>query len=317
MADRDPDDRRDGDDWGNRDDRGDGNGEEWASGDDDRSEELSSNGGSPDPAGAAPGGTDGRLTIKGLLSTTAVSAAVLLLGVAVGMVGLVASITVLSVGFGMGFDTGQNVTVLIVLQLVLLQGVGFGVASLAYLRYRGLGLEYLRTRSPTWSDVKWVVGIFVASFAILIAGNLFLSALGLGGEGHSIAETASGNPEILLALIPLSFLLIGPGEELLFRGVIQNAFVDRIGVRSGIAASSAFFVLIHLPNYSGLEGLPTLGLLFVISLTWGYAYERTDSLFVPAMAHAAYNATQFGLLYITLKYAPETSSALLSSALLL
>jgi len=311
MADRDPDDRRDGDDWGDRNDRPDDGGE-WANGDDDWSEEPSSGGGSPDLTGAAPGGAgSGRLTAKGLLSTTAVSAAVLLLGVAVGTVGLIAAMGVLTVGFGMSFSADDPSTVLIVLQLVLLQGVGFGVASLAYLRYRGLGVEYLRVRSPTWSDVKWVVGIFVASFAILIVGNLILSQLGLSGESHSIRDTVSGNPELLLALIPLSFLLIGPGEELLFRGVIQNAFVDRIGVRSGIAASSAFFVLIHLPNYSGLEGLPTLGLLFVISLTWGYAYERTDSLFVPAMAHAAYNATQFGLLYITLKYAPETSSALL------
>jgi len=311
MADRDPDDRRDGDDWGDDDDRRGDDGEEWADSGDGGAEELSSNGGRPDPTSAPPGGTGGRLTIRGLLSTTAVSAAVLLLGVAVGTVGLIAAMGVLTVGFGMSFAPGQNVTVLIVLQLVLLQGIGFGAASLAYLRYRSLGLEYLRARSPTWSDIKWVVGIFVASFAILIAGNLILSQLGLSGEGHSIAETASGNPEILLALIPLSFLLIGPGEELLFRGVIQNAFVDRIGVRSGIAASSAFFVLIHLPNYSGLEGLPTLAVLFAVSVTWGYAYERTDSLFVPAMAHAAYNATQFGLLYITLKYAPETSTALL------
>ncbi len=299
MADRDPDDRRGGD------------GEEWANSDEDWSEELSPNGGSPEPTGAVPGGTGGRLTIKGLLSTTAVSAAVLLLGVAVGTVGLIAAMGVLTAGFGMSFSADDPSTVLIVLQLVLLQGVGFGVASMAYLRYRDLGFDYLRARSPTWSDVKWVVGIFVASFAILIVGNLLLSQLGLSGESHSIRETVSGNPDILLALIPLSFLLIGPGEELLFRGVIQNAFVDRVGVRGGIAASSAFFVLIHLPNYSGLEGLPTLSVLFAISVTWGYAYERTDSLFVPAMAHGAYNALQFGLLYITLKYAPEAPSMLL------
>lgn len=311
MADRDPDDRRDGDDWGERNDQRGSGDEEWADGDENWPSESASNGGRPDPAGAAPGGPGGQLTIKGLLSTTAVSAAVLLLGIAVGTVGLIAAMGVLAVGFGMSFAPDQNVTVLIVLQLVLLQGIGFGVASLAYLRYRSLGLEYLRARSPTWSDVKWVIGIFVASFAILIVGGQILSLLGLSGEGHSIAETASGNPDILLALIPLSFLLIGPGEELLFRGVIQNAFVDRIGVKSGIAASSAFFVLIHLPNYNGLEGLPTLGVLFAVSVTWGYAYERTDSLFVPAMAHAAYNATQFGLLYVTLKYAPEMSAVLL------
>jgi len=305
MADRDPDDRSERDSWA------DGDGSDWDDGEDAWRDDPSSDGGRPEPTGAPDGATGGTLTLKGLVSTTAISAGVLLLGVVVGMIGLILSMSVLTAGFGMRFGADQNTTVLIVLQLVLLQGIGFGVASMAYLRYRDLGFDYLRARSPTLNDVKWVVGIFVASFAILIVGSQILSMLGLSGEGHSIAETASGNPDILLALIPLSFLLIGPGEELLFRGVIQNAFVDRVGVRGGIAASSAFFVLIHLPNYSGLEGLPTLSVLFAISVTWGYAYERTDSLFVPAMAHGAYNALQFGLLYITLKYAPEAPSMLL------
>ncbi len=48
------------------------------------------------------------------------------------------------------------------------------------------------------------------------------------------------NPDVLLLLIPASFLLIGPGEELLFRGVVQGRLRDYFGLMSGVACQRYF-----------------------------------------------------------------------------
>jgi len=312
MTDRDPDDRRDDDEWGDRADRPD---DDWgdrgdrADGDENWPYDPSSNGGRPDPTGGAPSAGAGiRSTVLGVLTMSLVSVGLVALGFVIGGVGLLVVGLALAAGFGI--DLVENVTLQLVIGTVLLQGVGFGTAALAYLRYKDLGFEYVRATVPSLSDVAWAIAAFVGGYVLLIVGSLLLTVLGISGEDHSLAEMASGNPEILLVLIPLSFLLIGPGEELLFRGVIQNAFVDRVGVVGGIVASSAIFALIHLPNYGWLDGLPTLAVLFVVTLVWGSVYERTDSLFVPAMAHGAFNALQFAILYVTLKYGPELNAAL-------
>ncbi|SNZ12161.1 hypothetical protein SAMN06269185_1527 [Natronoarchaeum philippinense] len=294
MADWDSDDHRDDDgDWGQRD--GDGraqsDGGDWDTGTDPQPR-----GASPDAAGGS-GDTDATATLGSVLKMSGISLG--LVGIAL-VVSNAAFLLVAVLATAVGVNVLDDLALQLVLSTVLLQGIGFGTAALVYLRYNDLGFEYVRARMPTWNDIKWTIGAFVAGYGLLIAGSLLLTALGISSEGHSIAETASGNPEILLVLIPLSFLLVGPGEELLFRGVIQNAFVDRVGVGGGIVASSAIFVSIHLPNYGWTDGLPTLGVLFVVTMVWGYVYERTDSLFVPAMAHGAFNAVQFAALYASM-----------------
>jgi membrane protease YdiL (CAAX protease family) len=271
-------------------------------------DDQSTEGLGPDPADAPDDGKAGRPTLAGVVTTTGVALLLIGIGVVVGGVSLSAAALFLTATVGVAVR--DDVVLTIVLGTVFLQGVGFGVAALGYLRYRGLGLEFVRVRWPDRGDVVWAIIGSVGAYGIMIAGNILLTVLGIEGQSHELGQLGAQNPELLLVLIPLSFLLIGPGEELLFRGVIQTAFVERVGIAGGIVATSAIFALIHLPNYGWIDGLPTIGLLFVVSLTWGYIYERTDSLFVPAMAHAAFNAFQFLILYIVIQYAPDAATVI-------
>ncbi len=109
---------------------------------------------------------------------------------------------------------------------------------------------------------------------------------------------ASGNPDIFLLLIPLSFLLIGPGEELLYRGLIQGLLRKTFRPARAIVLASALFAVVHVFSLSGAGKLVSIGTVFTLSLILGILYEYTDNLVVPILVHGAYDAVLFSLQYL-------------------
>ncbi|MGQ4556636.1 CPBP family glutamic-type intramembrane protease [Halobellus sp. GM3] len=193
----------------------------------------------------------------------------------------------------------------IVLSLALATGIGFGGVAFGYLRYRGRGIEYVGLAVPSLRDVAFVVAGYVASFALLLVASVVLSSTGTEAAPNSVAEVGMENPEILLLLVPASFLLIGPGEELLYRGVVQNRLGEALPAPLAIVLASLIFASIH---YFSLSGAPearlvSISVLVLPTLVFGTVYELTDNLVVPALIHGAYNATLFSLLYLTIRFA--------------
>lgn len=72
-------------------------------------------------------------------------------------------------------------------------------------------------------------------------------------------------------------------EELLFRGLLQNAFARRMPIWPAILLSSLFFAAVHLQPYA-IPGLMSL------SIAFGYLYHRTGSLRMNILLHMANNA---------------------------
>lgn len=91
---------------------------------------------------------------------------------------------------------------------------------------------------------------------------------------------------IIIAVIP------AVGEELLFRGVIQNELLKKIvNPHVAILIASIIFSGFHLQ----IQGfLPKL----IIGLILGYAYYWTKSLWYPMILHFVNNAMQTVLLYL-------------------
>ena len=102
------------------------------------------------------------------------------------------------------------------------------------------------------------------------------------------------NPELLLILVPLSILLVGPGEELLFRGVIQQLLRLRFGIVIGIIIASVIFSVAYVGSLSGEGLVPTLVIYILLSGILGVSYEYSENLVVPSMIHGC--SIQFNLL---------------------
>jgi hypothetical protein len=268
------------------------------------------------PGGDSEGSTSGYLSGSPRLRSilVALGLATLALGVGFGLV----------LGTVFGLDAvGVTIspTVQIVASLLLFQGVTMGGVAIAYLRYRGLGLDYVGLSTQQLfgdpiRDALAVVVAFVIAFGAAFGGAILVSTLGVEAGTNQAADLAFEDPEILLLLIPGAFLLIGPGEELLFRGVIQGRLRESIGRWPAVTAAAVLFAVVHVTALSGGAGarLVSVTLLFFPSLVFGVVYELTDNLAVPALVHGAYDALLFTLLYVAIKFAGLTSDAVQTQA---
>jgi len=176
--------------------------------------------------------------------------------------------------------------------------VGFGIVYFNSSRHDA---SFLDLDAPDIRDAGYVVGGFLLLLAVLYAIVLTATLLGVGLSEHQIGDAAdAADPLLVLALVPLSLLFVGPGEELIFRGIVQKRLTETFSDSGAIAITSLGFAAIHFPAYA-TAALPriaaSLALVFSLSVLLGWVYARTRKLVVPALVHGLFNAFQFTLLY--------------------
>lgn len=189
--------------------------------------------------------------------------------------------------------------------LTILQFVLFAVVGLGYLRYREFEWpdirEYLGVEWPSLRDyglilVTWIVmliaAVVVASIVVQIVPEI------LGTEQTEPAENPVGeiieeNPEIVIGAVLFMFLVVGPAEEILFRGVVQNRLREGLPKIPAIVLASALFAAVHVVALAGQDPVgiaQTLVILFVPSLGFGFIYEYTENIVVPSLLHGFHNS---------------------------
>lgn len=240
-----------------------------------------------------------RTTNGGLRASISTLVTVLLIGFSGFAVGALLTLVAVALLGTIGIDVLERPVLQIVVSVVTLQGLGFGSVALFYLSTRDEGFDLLMASVPDLRDFVWIAGGLISLFAALIGLNLIQMTLGIESAEHSLQELGTQTPELLLVLVPLSILLVGPGEELLFRGIIQRLLTIRFGVAIGIVIASVIFSVAHVGSLTGEGLLPTLVTYVVLSLILGVAYEYSGNLVVPAVIHGLFNAIQFLVLYWT------------------
>jgi membrane protease YdiL (CAAX protease family) len=223
------------------------------------------------------------------------------LGIALGsfVVGAIFLMLVSQALSAVGISLSDRPALRLGVSTVLLQGVTFGGVALFYLQTRDIGLEFIRVRVPTRRDIAWVTGGFIMLLVAVRALSAIIAYLGFDHASNQIIEVGREEPTVFLVLIPLSFLLVGPGEELLFRGLIQGTLRESFHPMRAVVLASLIFAMVHVFSLQGSGKLVYIGVVFTLALVLGVTYELTDNLAVPALIHGAYNAVQFGLAYYT------------------
>ena len=96
-------------------------------------------------------------------------------------------------------------------------------------------------------------------------------------------------PTLIADLVFLAFI-VGPTEELLFRGLIQTALNASMDAKLGTVIGALLFGLFHLVNLAYQPLAATLQQVFtaiVIGLVFGVLYDRTRNLVGASLAHSA------------------------------
>ena len=126
-------------------------------------------------------------------------------------------------------------------------------------------------------------------YAVFFAGNAASRAL------FSFAETGissvygfkEGASTLRISLL-LAFV-IGPGEELFWRGFLQRKWANRLGPGAGFAAATALYTAVHLGS-----GNPMLVLAAAVcGVFWGLLYRRTGSVLLCAASHTLWDLAVF------------------------
>jgi len=180
----------------------------------------------------------------------------------------------------------------------------FFVPPILFLHLRGLKFSaYLKLQNPI--SLKGLVSVLIMAFAMIPLANF----LGYLNEGVSLPEFLNFLKVIeeqtlliteqflimdssvdLLLMILLIGLVAAVGEELLFRGVLQNFFQEWWGSKHAAIWVTAFlFSVIHLQYHAVLPR-------FILGALIGYVYVNSGNLRSAILLHFFYNTT---LLIIT------------------
>lgn len=226
----------------------------------------------------------------------------------IGVAALLVATALIVAGFGVvpllfilsavGIAPGSTVGYII---LIAQQQFVFGLVAIVYAV--STDRDLITVRWPSIRSFGWaVVGVLLLLGVSQLIGVL-LQYSGITGGTNQIERIARTRPQLLLYLIPVAIVLIGPGEELLFRGGVQGRLRRSFSPVPAIVMASALFGLVHVPAVvaSSAVGVGSyVATTFVLGLVLGALYEYTDNIVVPALAHGVYNAILFTALYVLL-----------------
>ena len=165
--------------------------------------------------------------------------------------------------------------------------------SLVFVLDRTNGREIHRDLSDK-AGQKVLVGIFAAVllFGIFYAGNIFIRIL-FEQAGEGIQNVYSFKQEAApLRIGLLMLLIIGPGEELFWRGYLQRRFSGRYGKLTGFILATALYTAVHIATGNMVLVLAAL----VCGVFWGWLYMRYKSMIINVVSHTVWDIGVFLLL---------------------
>ena len=150
--------------------------------------------------------------------------------------------------------------------------------------------EWLADFRPTPLRVAAGIAIAAVLWGIFWTGNVAAQRLFdfAGAQVDNIYAMKDGTSPVTIALLLL--LLIGPAEEIFWRGFVQDSLMRRWGANTGFLVTSAVYALVHV--WSGNFMLVMAA--FAAGFCWGAIYRfRPDSLTSLIISHAVWDACAF------------------------
>lgn len=184
--------------------------------------------------------------------------------------------------------------------IVTASELAFLLVGVGYLRFRSS--FHLSVRAPTKQAVPYLAGGLIAGLAVFALQFIITDAvlpgieLSPGFTEYSNVGRVTGGGLIVGAI--LSLIVIGPVEEFLFRGIIQQRLLEALGPFSAVGISSVVFAFFHFYPVALLSPPPAVLIHMAAYYTamgaiFGWVYYRTDTLVAPALVHGLFNAVLF------------------------
>ena len=151
--------------------------------------------------------------------------------------------------------------------------------------YALLSEPALQQERPRGRDVAMGFGSAAGLYGIFRLGDAMARQIMPAGDREIAAiyalRTAAPRPAIAAALA----LVIGPGEELFWRGLVQQNLQRRFGRLRGMLIASSCYGAVHLVS----ENLTLTGAAATAGLFWGALYAREGRLGPLIVSHVSWD----------------------------
>ena len=144
--------------------------------------------------------------------------------------------------------------------------------------------------------VEWTVGdvLLGASSALVLYGIFWLGNYAITRiipfAETEIAAVYSNSGSAAIPIIgTLLVLVIGPGEEIFWRGTVQKTIEDKYGKLIGLMAGAGLYSIVHVWALN----LTLLLAALVCGVVWGYMYYRKRSLAPVIVSHSLWSLLIF------------------------
>lgn len=219
---------------------------------------------------------------------------VLELSILVSVLGLVLSITA-PMGVTALVQTSSSTGALL---SALAEPIGWATAALVYLFVSAHSETKLRVVLPD----RRAIGFAAAGVCVtaVVAGGLAATDAKSASflAESALSQQAAVDDRLGTLTAAVVALLSAASIEFLFRTVIQQRTTAATGLLPSVFVVSVLFTSVHAAGGSAFppaQNLVAFGVLFVVSLIWGWVYDRSGSLVAPVLSHGC-----FGIVLLTL-----------------
>lgn len=132
-----------------------------------------------------------------------------------------------------------------------------------------------------------VILYFVFYFGNWLSRELFDFASGGIENVYAFKGNASATRISILML-----LIIGPGEEIFWRGLLQRNLAKKLGPKKGFILATFLYTLVHVFTGNIMLILAAL----ICGLFWGWLYMKYESMLMNVVSHTLWDLAVFILL---------------------
>ncbi|MFC2107465.1 lysostaphin resistance A-like protein [Bacteroidota bacterium] len=177
--------------------------------------------------------------------------------------------------FDFWYWMSSNLIIMITLSLIL---------DKKYLSFLNHDFRSGTLKKIFWGIVSAVILYFVFYFGNTITRYLFDFA----GQGIEQVYGFKGSAAPI-RIVLLMLVIIGPGEEIFWRGVLQRNLEKRMGKWAGFIIGTIIYTGVHV--FTGNVMLIVAAL--VAGLFWGYMFMRYKSMLMNVVSHTIWDITVF------------------------
>ena len=141
-----------------------------------------------------------------------------------------------------------------------------------------------------WSDILLGTGLAAALWGVFWLGEFFSTLLFdfARPQVDLIYGMKEGESPLLLTLLML--FLIGPAEEIFWRGYVQQSLTERWNANAGFVVTTAIYALVHAGSFNFMLTMAAL----VAGFAWGLLYRLFPERFAAIIiSHALWDVAVF------------------------